>query len=281
MTNMDYEKIDAYIKYSHLKVEPFTVDFHLHRGYEIYFLITGDVDYFVENRIYPLSYGDLVITNNHEIHKPAFQSDRLYERICLEFSPEIVQPFISGSFDLLHCFKNRNNGEMNKLPLNSNQLNNLLNLFKKIESTGRNPADGNEILKLVYLVELLVYINQLFRKLPLESAHINKIPDSLAPILEYIDKNLDDDLSLSTFEKKFYINRYYLSKLFKKSVGSNLHNYIMYKRISRAKVLLSSGYNVMDTCMKSGFTDYSNFLRAFKRTVGVTPGKYKTTNTGF
>ena len=275
MIYIDYENIDKYIKYSHLRVEPFKVDFHLHQGYEIYYLITGDVNYFVENKIYPLSYGDLMITNNHEIHKPAFQSDRLYERICLEFDPEIVQAFISNSFDLLDCFKNRKKGEMNKIPLNPNQLNHLLHLFKKVESIGINPCDGNEILKMVYLVELLVYINQLFTKIPLESTQISNIPERLVPILDYIDKNLDDDLSLSTFEKKFYINRYYLSKLFKKNVGSNIHNYIMYKRISLAKVLLSSGYNVLDTCMKSGFTDYSNFLKAFKKTVGVTPGKYK------
>jgi len=54
----------------------------------------------------------------------------------------------------------------------------------------------------------------------------------------------------------------------------NLHEYIIFKRVARAKKLLMEGKSVTETCHLSGFNDYSNFIRTFKRTVGISPGKY-------
>jgi YesN/AraC family two-component response regulator len=274
MHSIDYQNINRHIVYSHIKIKTPNVNFHLHEGYEIYFLISGDVNYFVEKKIYPIEYGDLMITNSREIHKPAFQSDKMYERITLEFNPAIIQPFNSFKFDLLSCFSNRPSGEQNKIKMTARQRHDVIELFNKIEQLNDSAYEGYEILKLNYLIELLVYINRIFKKIPQNQENTN-IPKKLIPVLNHIEYSMESDLSLDSLESKFYINRFYLSKLFKKSIGSSIHNYILFKRISKAKTLLSDGFSVTDTCIKCGFNDYSNFLKMFKRTVGVSPGKYK------
>jgi YesN/AraC family two-component response regulator len=279
MQNIDYQNINKHIYYSHMKIKTPNVNFHLHEGFEIYFLISGDVNYFVEKKIYPLEYGDLIITNSREIHKPAFQSDKMYERIIIEFNPSIIQFFNSNKFDLLDCFVNRPSGEQNKIKMNSRQIHEISELFYRIEQLTDSTYEGYEILKLNYFIELLVYINRLFKKIPQNKEKTN-IPEKLIPVLDYIEYNLENDLSLDSLESKFYINRFYLSKLFKKSIGSSIHNYILLKRISKAKTMLSEDFNVTDTCTKCGFNDYSNFLKMFKRTVGVSPGKYNETKDG-
>lgn len=109
--------------------------------------------------------------------------------------------------------------------------------------------------------------------LPFNEEHTN-IPERLVPILDFIGQHLSEELTLQTLEKEFFINKFYLSRLFKNSIGSNLHEYIIFKRISRAKKLLSEGLNVTETSIQCGFNDYSNFLKLFKRTVGISPGKY-------
>ncbi|TVY09000.1 AraC family transcriptional regulator [Paenibacillus cremeus] len=264
--------IDKNIQYSHLQRKAPNIEFHLHGGCEIYFLLQGDVNYFVEKTVYPLQFGDLMITNEHEIHKPAFSSEAWYERITIEFSPQMVTAFQTDGFDPLRCFYHRKNGEQNKMTLSPKEVAALQSLFMKYEYLQKNPAEGNEILKLSCFMEILVFINHLFDHQKSDEG-IN-MHHKLSPILDYIELNLDQELSLDHLEKEFFINKFYLIKLFKKYTGSTIHEYIIYKRISMAKKYLAEGSNVTEACLKSGFNDYTSFLRMFKKRVGVTPRDY-------
>lgn len=53
-----------------------------------------------------------------------------------------------------------------------------------------------------------------------------------------------------------------------------INKYITAKRITLSKSLLSEGCSVSETCEKCGFNDYSNFLKAFTKAVGISPKKY-------
>lgn len=272
MSIITYE--EKQIIFSHLTIPVPKINFHLHEGYEIYFLISGDVQYFVEKTIYPIEYGDVMFTNKREIHKPNFLTDKLYERFTLEFDPELVRPFNSEYFDLLQCFEQRPLGEQNRIRLAQWQTHEIIALFTKMEEIEAARGSAWEILRLNVLIEILVWLNRAF----IHSSHNETrfpLPDKLVEVLDYIEFHLAGDLSLDTLERKFAINRFHLSKVFKKAIGSSIHNYILYKRISRAKTLLVQGNNVSETLEKCGFHDYSHFLKLFKQTVGKTPGEYR------
>ena len=72
----------------------------------------------------------------------------------------------------------------------------------------------------------------------------------------------------------FYLSSSYLCRIFKDETGTTINRYITAKRISRAKALLAEGYSVTETCGMCGFQDYSNFLKAFTKAVGISPKKY-------
>lgn len=264
-------KIDFY----HSRTEgPFVADFHLHDMYEIYFFISGNVKYFVEKKSYTLKYGDLLVMNNHEIHKPSFLASSPYERFVIHFNPELPQLFSSMGSNLLHCFIDKPNGEKNKITLKTDQIEEIKRLFQKMELIQKDASSYVNIAKLTCFLDILVLINRAFSH-SMEREEPLTFPKRLTPILDYIDENLEGDLSLSCLEKKFYINASYLSRLFKKNIGSNIHEYIIYKRISKAKRLLSEGYNANEVVLLCGFNDFSNFSRIFKRTVGVSLRQYK------
>lgn len=275
-----YQNINHNIDYKHIRIEnPSTADFHLHERFEIYFFISGNVNYFIEKKIYTLKKGNLLIMNSHEIHKPSFSPGAPYERITVHFEPDIASRLSSPSFDLLNCFSNRSTGEQNLIPLNSVQCDEIMHLFGKLEAIDNSVSDGSDVLKLAAFLELLVYINRVFLNnscsISAQGHGISRtVPDKLVPVLDYIDSHLDGDLSLEALEKHFYINRFYMTRLFKRITSSSLHEYIIYKRLSKAKMLLSQGLSVTEACQGSGFNDYSNFLRTFKRTVGVSPGQF-------
>ncbi|NIK75018.1 AraC-like DNA-binding protein [Paenibacillus castaneae] len=268
------DRIDQNIKYMHVTKAVHNIDFHLHAGCEIYFLIHGDVRYFVEKAVYPLQYGDLIITNEHEIHKPSFSSSERYERITIEFDPMMVKAFVTADYDPLACFYNRPQGKRNKLSLTPKETSQLMELFMKYESLDRNRAGGAAVLKLGCMMELLITINDLYHKQKHTSNEMD-LHHKLTPILDYIELHLHEDLSLSELERRFFINKYYLLRQFKQYTGSTVHEYIVSKRVSLAKKYLAEGVGVLEACMRCGFNDYSSFLRMFKKKTGVQPKEYQ------
>lgn len=257
-------------------LEDYHADFHLHERFEIFFFISGNVNYFIEKKVYQLKYGDLFVINNREIHKPSILSNEAYERITVHFDPAISQMFSTESCDLQKCFLDRPIGEKNKVSLNLDQTAEILGLFYRLGRLNQNPNPYNKMLKISCFIELLVFINKAFLRGDNLEEYMS-IPGKLIPILDHIDENLDSDLSLKRLEETFYIDRAYLSRLFKKSTGSNIHEYIIYKRISKAKQLIAEGYNATEACLQCGFNDYSNFSRTFKKTVGMSLRDYKKT----
>lgn len=249
------------------------IDFHLHDGYEIYFLISGDVDYFVDNKVYSLKHHEMMITNPFELHTPVFRTREPYERAVVEFLPEIPLRYSRPDFNLLECFHNRANGEKNKISLEPAALRQVTDIFGQLKALAPQQHSASEIMKEALLVQLLVILNQAFLKLPPSFAPTD-IPEPLEELVEYIGQNLHSDLSMVALEKRFFLDRSYMSRLFKQWVGIRLHEYIIHKRIAKAKELLIQDCNVTETCFKTGFNDYSNFIRMFKRIVGMTPGRY-------
>lgn len=276
MLDFYFKNESQVISYKHTKSEtPPKTAFHLHNRFEIYFFLSGNVNYLVEKKVYPLKYGDLLVMNNLEIHKAQIQPGKVYERITIHFSPEIAQVFSPEDYNLLSPFINRPKGLQNKVNLLPAQTGVILDQFHKIEALQNQDNKEFQILKLAYFVELLVLINRFFINTE-TIENYSSIPESFIKLLDYIDENLAGDLSLTTLGNIFYINSTYLSTLFKKYTGSNIGEYIRYKRISKAKKLITDGYTATEAALLSGFNDYSNFARAFKKTVGVSPGKFKT-----
>ena len=93
-------------------------------------------------------------------------------------------------------------------------------------------------------------------------------------ILSYINSNIAQPLSTTLLAEEFFLSESYICRIFKAATGTTINKYITARRISIAKSLLNSGASVSDAYEKSGFTDYSNFFKAFTKAVGVSPKKY-------
>jgi AraC-like DNA-binding protein/mannose-6-phosphate isomerase-like protein (cupin superfamily) len=248
-------------------------DFHLHDDYEIFILLSGGVRYFIEKTSYELVPGDILLIRPGEIHKAAFTSNETYERIVCNFPGELINMLSEEGHILSECYTNRPHGEKNRLGSTDDEKNELLALFEKMIMLKTYPQLWNPQLLLSVFIEAMVKINRIFsdetRCAPTHLQHRR-----LKPILEYIDSNLNMDLSLKTLQRKFFISGSYLCQIFKQTTGSTLHEYIVYKRISRAKQFLMSGESASNAAYKSGFSDYSNFVRAFRKVTGYSPREY-------
>lgn len=99
---------------------------------------------------------------------------------------------------------------------------------------------------------------------------------SVADVKEYLDKNYAEKISLDGLAGKFYINKYYLTHMFKEQYGQSITNYLQNLRITHAKQLLRfSDKTVEEIGLECGFGALHYFSRVFKEIEGVPPSVYR------
>jgi AraC family transcriptional regulator len=99
----------------------------------------------------------------------------------------------------------------------------------------------------------------------------------LRAALEYIEEHLDSELTLDAIAAVAHLSPYHFARMFKTSTGLPPHQYVITRRVERAKGLLRDGgeLSLAQVAARSGFWDQGHFTRHFKRLVGVTPKHFR------
>ena len=99
-------------------------------------------------------------------------------------------------------------------------------------------------------------------------------------VIEFIEDNLEGDLSLQAMGAEVDISPLYLARAFKAAVGQSPHQYVLGRRIERAKELLrNTDLPVVDVALASGFSSQSHLSHWFIRQLGVSPAVYRRQST--
>lgn len=126
------------------------------------------------------------------------------------------------------------------------------------------------------LQELLIRIVQ---TQTLKGINDGKTPDSKSPIglvLEYIRKNLTEDISLRQLSEKACMSTTSFYRFFKREMGMSPIEFVLNEKIRHAKQLLKNReIQVNEVCYLSGFEDSNYFIRIFKKYEGITPKQYQ------
>nr|SFZ88591.1 Propanediol utilization transcriptional activator [Loigolactobacillus rennini] len=94
--------------------------------------------------------------------------------------------------------------------------------------------------------------------------------------LNYINKHLNEPITLDEVAKHIYLSSYYLSKCFKKEMHINFITYVNNKKIERAKILLQDSTWSIDSIARSlGFSQTSYFSKTFRKTTQISPSQYR------
>ncbi len=251
------------------------VELHHHDFYELYYLVSGDVTYTIESKLYKVLPGDVLLLSPKELHQVHIQADRsAYERYVLWLSPDFVERLSSGSCNLLHALDPARPGYTNQLRLQGNDRQRVLSLLEQLYQEDQEEAFGSDLLRQSLLIQFLVTVNRLSlgQELPFED--LSRSSKTVTQVIEYIHLHYADPLSLDLLAEKFFVSKYHLSHEFQRQVGTGVYRYIQKKRLQIARHLLSQGRKPNEVASLCGFPDYAGFYRAFKAEYGSSPREF-------
>ncbi|WP_052055937.1 AraC family transcriptional regulator [Myxosarcina sp. GI1] len=94
----------------------------------------------------------------------------------------------------------------------------------------------------------------------------------LHQVIDYIHTHLDRNLSLAELASIININPTYFASLFKQTIGTSPHQYVIQQRVERAKMMLKkTNLAIADIALQVGFSSQSHLTQQFRRLTGVTP----------
>ena len=271
--NYSLETNGCGIFYSTVGVEESSI--HIHECCEVLLCLGGGGCFLIDNRVYEVGDGDIFVINQFEPHKITFTDKTHFERYVFQIHPHYIYNNSTDLTDLSACFYTRNSVSGNRISLSLDELLYVKTLIEKLKTEN---SFGDDIIKNGIINEFLIFLNRKFaQKNPgakdteIMTNQTNKI---IINTVKYINKHYSEDIALSDIAAYSFVSVSYLCTLFKKTFGTTIIKYITSKRISEAKKLLKSGKSISDAAEESGFNDYANFMRTFKKAVGVSPKKY-------
>lgn len=258
---------------------PFNMDQrHYHDQYEIYYLLNGERNYFINQRSYHIKKGDLVLINKNILHKTSTIDKKhpAHERILLQFDEKLFSDLKNemNNLDLFAIFAKKEN----VLSLNPEQQLWIEDqLFKLTAEKRKKDSDDNLFYLKLMIAEILIFI----KRTALKSADQNlKYPDekhkNISQVAAFISENYAKKLSLNFLAEKFNYSPAYLSRAFKEVTGFNFVEYKNNIRIKEAsKLLQQSNLSVTEIAGQVGFNNITHFGRIFKEFTDLSPLEYR------
>lgn len=262
---------NKYFSIAHLHTEEETMSIHIHDCYEIYYSISGGKQFLIGNKLYNINSGDLFVINEFESHYVSQINKTNHERIVISIYPDLLRSISTNKTDLSYCFTHRDKNINHKIDLNKEQQNRFIYFINKIISA---EGFGADMIEYSTFIELMTYLTKAFLNNKDSSLSYFKYNNEIQAIISYINDNVMNDITIKHLAEHFFLSESYICRIFKLATGTTINKYITARRISIAKSMLSNGLSINDVCTQCGFNDYSNFLKSFKKAVGVSPKRY-------
>ncbi|GIP14953.1 transcriptional regulator MtlR [Paenibacillus montaniterrae] len=246
---------------------------HFHSTYEFYYLMSGQREFFIQDRTIAINEGDIVIIAPNILHRTTNAESPKHERLIINihehyFSQDgshraVLQPLLEHDYIIV------------KAALRDRLL--IESLARAIIQETKEQGVGFELFAQTLAVQLLIICCRHVMQHAMEPmAAPSPMHERISEIVRYINEHYMEKLSLHMLAEKFYISPFYLSRFFKEATGFAFVEYVNSVRIMEAKKLLeSSTMKVNLIAKKVGFGSVTHFGRVFKEVTGNAPLYYR------
>lgn len=247
---------------------------HVHEFYELQFFLSGDVSVQVEECIFRLSAGDVVLLGPQKLHRFLTEDGvHPYEHIVVWLEPSLLTALSTPEWDLSRCFRMPGRSVLH---FSLQELQPLERLLETLQACGTYRGFGRGLLQASCLTELLIRVNE-----SAGAGHDVQSQNRWAyPLVEriqaYVRQNLSRDMTTDELAAQVYMSRSHFSRQFKACTGMTAHQFITQQRLMQAKQMaIRDDTPFHEICAACGFPDYPCFYRTFCRETGLSPREYR------
>lgn len=239
---------------------------HCHSGYELLYVVCGRGEFIIEGSRYPMEDNTLVLLRPWEYHYVCPQSRAPYERIVISFDASVPIDAAARTAILGGSGTGRRG-----VYFSAETMPDMLPaVFKLAEQPCGTPAERETLLR-TSITQALLLLSAA------DSAEGAAVSNSLVlEVIDYINKNLKQNMTLEGLSRRFFVSKYYLCRLFRRYTGMSVFTYINTKRVALARQLQSGGMSSESAATAAGFREYSSFYRACKKQTGLSPSEART-----
>ena len=247
---------------------------HFHPHYEVYILLSGERHYFIRDQIYRVQQGDIVFIAKNELHRTLPAELPEHERIVMYFNDHFAEHHFAGhSAWILSLFQSK----QPVFHLSAREQSHLNPLIQKLLRELTVQAPGYELCMQCIVTELLITCARLHREQAQLPATIGtEAHQHMSEVARYIKSHYQQEISLPLLAEQFHLSPSYLSRIFKKTTGFSITEYLNTIRIQEAQRLLrESELKIIDIANIVGFGNFSHFGKMFKHLSQVSPREYR------
>lgn len=239
-------------------------DKHWHRSAEIFAVCSGELEFYIDNRLWHLTEGEFLIVNPNEVH--SVDSPLPNETIVLQIPLEMFEDYFTGEQFIRFTHEPGKRDER------------FMELMRELYQVYEEKACGYDMKMMSIFYDILYYLVRDYRltETGQDSVRKNKTLDRLSRITSYMKENYRNNLSLENVAGEFGYSPTYLSRMFQKYAGITFKDHVQNIRLEHAaKDIENGGYSITEAAIRNGFSGSKALARAFRKKYGILPSEYR------
>lgn len=246
---------------------------HYENTYQIVFLLAGKILYQVGEKEYQVSKGGMIVLNTLEEHTLKVL-EYPYERYVIQIRPDFFQHEVKYP-EVIAVFIKRPADFSHLLTVTEPVWNYLHDVIREMEKEYLNRKKYWEMYVGADLRRMFITI---FRECA-DVLSMMKIGNGVTVaynVMNYLNHHFAEDISVNSIAAALFLNRDYISHVFKDETGYSVMAYVISLRINWAKLLLAeTDRSITDIAMECGYTDFTYFSKQFKKHTNMSPSKFR------
>lgn len=261
--------LPIYARLNDLKSYHYSAVCHWHEDLEFIKIISGQMDFFINNACVTLHEGEGIFINSKRLHY-GFSNDK----IDCQFIALIINPSLFPNVVQHDCQDKFGQNSNDFLMLNESEI--LESITRIYDLMQEKQVNGLQVVgnSLLLCDRIAAKLKQVKNDFELDVGQL-----AIWKMLTYVQQNFSEKITIDAISKSGAVNRNRCCELFKQYVRQSPNTYLNHYRLLKScEMLEKTKRTISEIAMLSGFQSPSYFTQYFHKTFGVTPKIYRQKN---